>query len=47
MRLGSPQITRAPDMVTCIVVLDTEHTDVMKLAADICKEAIDEEKKKP
>jgi hypothetical protein len=47
MRVGSPQITRPPDIVTCIVVVDMEHSmDVMKIAAEICKDAIEEGTKK-
>jgi hypothetical protein len=46
LRVASPQITRRPDVVTCIVVVDTQqNVDVVKLAADVCKSAIQDESK--
>jgi len=42
LRIASPQITRNPPMVTCIIVVDTQQSEqAISAAADVCKQAID------
>ena len=44
LRVGSPQIQRAPE-IRCVVIVqtDTISEEVAKLAMDVCKDAIDQQ----
>ena len=41
LRLGSPQITRAPE-IRCVVVVQTDHIseEVAQMAINVCRDAI-------
>ena len=48
LRVGSPQIQRAPE-IRCIVIVQTDMVskEIAKLAIEVCKDAIDHEQPVP